>query len=187
MENKDYSALNTVSSKNQLEENEFVKITLRDNSALKVLFVGNSITRHRPKDDIGWFWDWGMAASCEANDYVHRTVTMLEEKYGKVSYCVAQLATWERDFTHTEAIMEQYYSSVRDFGADLVIIRIGENIRDDDHMKENCKPYFDKMIRYFASNPNAKIVVTDNFWKRKTIPTYGRSIDDELYELASER
>ena len=34
----------------------------------KVLFLGNSITKHGPKADIDWSGNWGMAATAEAND-----------------------------------------------------------------------------------------------------------------------
>ncbi len=33
--------------------------------AARVLFLGNSITLHAPKRDIGWTANWGMAASAE--------------------------------------------------------------------------------------------------------------------------
>ena len=36
----------------------------------KVLFLGNSITKHGPKADIDWSGNWGMAASEEAKDDV---------------------------------------------------------------------------------------------------------------------
>ena len=37
----------------------------------RVLFIGNSITKHEPKPEIGWYGCWGMAASAEERDYVH--------------------------------------------------------------------------------------------------------------------
>ena len=172
------AALNTVSSKDQLVEHKNVKI-VRRGGTLKVLFVGNSITWHGPKADIGWSGDWGMAASCEEKDYVHRTVAMLDEKYGKVDYCVAQLAVWERDYTHTAEIMEAEYASARDFAADIVIIRIGENINGENHKRESCKPYFVEMIKYLTAKSDARVVVTDSFWKRP-------ALDIPFYEAAAE-
>ncbi len=37
----------------------------------RVLFVGNSITLHGPRPQIGWTNNWGMAASARDKDYVH--------------------------------------------------------------------------------------------------------------------
>ena len=37
----------------------------------RVLFVGNSITLHSPRPQIGWTSNWGMAASARDKDYVH--------------------------------------------------------------------------------------------------------------------
>ena len=187
MAEKDYIKLNTVSSKDQLEDSMYVKTVKRENAAMKVLFVGNSITRHGVKEDIGWFWDFGMAASCEENDYVHRTVAMLSEKYGPISFCIAQFATWERDYWHSDEIMNEYYTAARDFAADLVVIRLGENIRDDDYRRINVKEYYVAMIKFLTEkNPGAKVIVTDNFWKRKALEETGRSINDEFFDAAKE-
>ena len=71
------AAGNNVSAQNQLDINKYVQIFKGEDSKVKVLFVGNSITRHAPKADIGWSGDWGMAASCREKDYVHLVVSAL--------------------------------------------------------------------------------------------------------------
>ena len=48
--------------------------------AYKILFVGNSITRHGVCREIGWEYEAGMAASAEKNDYAHRTVALIQEQ-----------------------------------------------------------------------------------------------------------
>ena len=46
-------------------------------NGLKVLCLGNSITRHEYAPSIEWFSAWGMAASKEENDYCHQLERML--------------------------------------------------------------------------------------------------------------
>ena len=84
---------NTVSAIGQLKDTEYVTYHLKENAKFRVLFVGNSITRHGIKEEIGWTRDCGMAASCLEKDYVHLVVKGLEEKYGPVSYCICLLYT----------------------------------------------------------------------------------------------
>ena len=159
------AAANTVSAVHQLDPSKYVRITEKPGAKLKLLFVGNSITRHMPLPSIGWEGDWGMAASCEAKDYVHQTVRLLEEKLGEpVNFCVAQAAEWERRYDEFSAPLEEFYTSARDYRADVVIIRIGENVnRDKDH-ENPCGKSYENMVRFFASNPAAQVIVTDNFW-----------------------
>lgn len=178
MAKQNYAAQNTVSAENQLKTSQFVSIEARGGSK-RVLFFGNSITRHAPKADIGWHGDWGMAASCPENDYVHLVVDFLDKKFGKVDYCIAQGSTWERGYFEGDAILEEYYRTARDFNADIVIIRIGENIRSADMERIDCKPYFDRAVKYLVKNPEAKIVITDNFWHNELIYNYTRSIAEE--------
>ena len=153
---------NTVSAENQLTVNNFVSIYGRG-SEFKVLFFGNSITRHSPKADIGWSGDWGMAASCKENDFVHLVVSELEKRYDAVDYCIAQGAEWERNYSETDAVLEEYYTAARDFAADLVIIRIGENILSSAHEELNCKPYLNKVVKFLAQNAR-QVIVTDLFY-----------------------
>ena len=70
---------NTVEGFNQIKESDLISYIGNSDAPLKILIIGNSITRHGPKPEIGWNRDWGMAASCEENDYVHRFVTKLNE------------------------------------------------------------------------------------------------------------
>ncbi|MEI6540199.1 MAG: hypothetical protein WCO86_11845, partial [Planctomycetota bacterium] len=37
----------------------------------RILVLGNSLTLHGPKAEIGWAGNWGMAASAQDKDYVH--------------------------------------------------------------------------------------------------------------------
>ena len=162
MESRNAKA-NTVSAENQLESSQYVKIT-ENGGKLKILFAGNSITRHAPAPEIGWYGDWGMAASSEDNDYVHQFVRMFSQKYGEVDYCVAQCSKWESDYTNGKEVLNRYYKKARDFKADIVIVRLGENINREKNAQISCKPYYDEMIKYFKSNDNAKVIITDNFW-----------------------
>ncbi len=154
-------AQNSVSAANQLTRGP-VKI-VENGGKYRVLFIGNSITWHAPKADIGWFGDWGMAASSEENDYVHKLVAMLTEAYGEPDYCIAQLAGWEREYERTPEILAEKYSDARDFGADIVIVRIGENMPKGS--APACKPQFAEMIRYFVTKGSTRVIVTDSFWQ----------------------
>lgn len=175
---KNYAEQNTVSAEAQLNVNDYVSIINRGGNK-KVLFFGNSITRHAPKPDIGWWGDWGMAASCRDNDYVHRVVSFLDAEYGKVDYCIAQGSAWEGAYFTGEKILEEYYLSAREFCADIIIVRIGENIKRSDAERISCKPYFEIAIRFFAANPKAKVVITDNFWYSELFYNCAKEVAEE--------
>lgn len=168
--------LNTVSSANQMVKGA-VKI-LKNDGKYRVLFIGNSITWHGPKADIGWHGDWGMAASKEENDYVHVLVSMLQESGDNVDYCIAQLAEWERDYERGLDILNEKYALAREFGADLVIVRIGENMPKGS--APASKDRFAEMIGYFVTKPTTRVIVTDSFWQNDPR-------DNMIREIAQER
>ena len=113
---------NTVSAQAQVQNN--VEIVQRGGT-YKVLFVGNSITRHAPKPEIGWFGDWGMAASAKNKDYVHLVVKYLEERLSAIDYAIVNCATWERQY-YEKTPCE--WATARNFGADVIVVRLGENM-----------------------------------------------------------
>ena len=71
---------NTVKAENQLRENEFITFEKLENEGLRVMFLGNSITNHGIKEEIGWLAHHGMAASAKEKDYVHILMRKTEEK-----------------------------------------------------------------------------------------------------------
>lgn len=167
---------NTVSAKCQVDK--YVDI-YENSGAVRILFIGNSITKHAPAENIGWSGNWGMAASCAENDYVHRTMTGIREKFGTADYCVAQLAEWERRYLQGDEVLEEYYTKARDFAADIIIVRIGENINRDENKKISCKPYYDSMIKFFKVKENARVIVTDNFWSIEALNKAFKEVSDE--------
>lgn len=170
---------NTVSSKAQLDSDKYVSITRRE-GARKVLFFGNSITRHAPKADIGWTGDWGMAASSRDKDYVHLVHRAMEEQYGPTDLCIAQGAAWETSYHSTDAVLEQYYTAARDFAADTVIIRIGENIPTAEHLKSSFKEPLRQVIKFLAGSAK-RVIVTDLFWTGPKNAVFSELAEEEGY------
>ena len=154
---------NTVKAEGQVDVNQFVSI-FRRGGTKRVLFFGNSITRHEPNAGIGWHGDWGMAASCKEKDFVHLIVAELDKKYGKVDYCIAQGAKWEWEYRRSEEVLAEYYSEVRDFDANIIIIRIGENVTAAKHLEVSCKPGFATAVDFLVGKSAEKVVITDMFW-----------------------
>ena len=105
----------------------FVSQTFAQTSYKKVLFLGNSITKHGPKADIDWSGNWGMAASAEAKDYVHLVTKALAEKQGAVpEVLVKNIADFERAYAGYDVAAK--LKEAVDFQADLIILAIGENV-----------------------------------------------------------
>ena len=159
---------NTVSAEKQVQKSRYTEI-FNNGGKVNILFVGNSITRHEPKPEIGWNNDWGMAASSKENDYVHIAVRMLAEKLGKVNYCIANCGEWECRYFDDELICE--WEKAKNFPADIVVIRLGENIvqAKDGLSLEPLAPHYLKMVQYFASSSSVKVITTGLFWRQETI------------------
>jgi hypothetical protein len=154
---------NTVSALGQIDVNKFVSIFKRG-GAKRVLFFGNSITRHEPNPSLGWYGDWGMAASSKDKDYVHLVVAELDKKFGKVDYCIAQGAMWEWGYRNAPEVLKEYYTEVKNFDPHIIVIRIGENITAPKHLEVNCKPHFAEAVDFLVGKSAEKVIITDMFW-----------------------
>ena len=97
---KNFEKNNTVSSKGQVKKHVYFDV--KEDCALKVMFLGNSITKHGVAPQIGWHGDWGMAASKQENDYVHLCEKEILKKFPQSSFCIVQGAEWERRYKDSD-------------------------------------------------------------------------------------
>lgn len=168
---------NTVAAVNQMVNSSLVYHLGNPTAKTKILVVGNSITRHGPNKEIGWERDWGMAASAPEKDFVHRLFSMLTEDGKDIFMRVSQCADWEMNLQE-EKILEDYHKD-REFNADIMVFRLGENV------PECNQPYFQEKMRDFVAYmcPNGKIVYTTCFWWNPAIDEAIRAIAKERNEL----
>ncbi|GAB3504582.1 hypothetical protein GCM10027341_35120 [Spirosoma knui] len=121
-----------------------------------VLIIGNSITRHGLAPY--WWGNWGMAASTAENDFVHVLVGLLRQQNPSLSFSVIQAANWERNH-ETFALSAYDTAFIRQ--PDLVVIRLGENVRD----VTNYKTSYLNLLTYIQQKvPTATVVTTGSFW-----------------------
>ena len=165
---------NTVPSENQMVNSQYISFLGNPNAKKRILVVGNSITRHGPREEIGWSGDWGMAASAPEKDFVHRLYDMLCKDGQDVFMRVSQCANWERGFLSDNALSA--YDGDRDFGADIVVFCLGENVQKED------KPYFKEHMKKFVNHicTRGKVIFTTCFWENLIV-------DDAIKEVALER
>ena len=154
---------NTVSSANQVRPEAVVTFINENGKGRRFLFVGNSITYHAPKADIGWSGSWGMAASSAEKDYVHVLAKKLGARYDDAAFCVCQAATFERSLGAGNADVT-FFGKARDFGADVIVMRIVENCPKDTDKAYLLEKYTE-LVRFLDKTGKAEKIVTSGFWK----------------------
>jgi hypothetical protein len=134
-------------------------------SYAKVLFLGNSITKHGPKADIDWTGNWGMAATSEANDYVHQVMAGLTKRQGTApAMLVKNIADFER--AHVGYDLDGKLAEAIAFKADLIILAIGENVPalKTDEAKAAFKGETMKLLQKLQGEHKPTILVRSCFW-----------------------
>jgi len=149
-----------------------------EKSKIKVLFAGNSITKHMPRPEIGWYKDCGMAASSAEKDYVHLIIEKIKQKYDpNVSFCIAQVAEYEVSFF--ESTPDRDYKLAKDFGADVVFMFYGANVPGAyDGMEDPPKTFeqaYEDMRNYLAS-PETPVYHAMGFYKRPVLDAEKRRV-----------
>jgi hypothetical protein len=138
---------------------------VRSRDIRRVLFLGNSITLHGPKPDIGWTNNWGMAASADEKDYVHLVARALAAHTGTApQIAVRNIAEFERQYATYDVDAE-----LRDllaFDADLVVLAVGENVPalKADGAKAQLETAVINLLRALHARRHPLVVVRSCFW-----------------------
>ena len=133
--------------------------------AAKVLFLGNSITLHPPKPDIGWTGNWGMAASAEDRDYMHLLKAQIAKAAGaEPRTMVRNIADFERGYEAFD--VEAGLKAELEFGADIVVVAIGENAAEpaNDDAKAKFAEGFARLLAALKQHGQPAIFVRSSFW-----------------------
>ncbi|GAB4001465.1 hypothetical protein GCM10028807_57670 [Spirosoma daeguense] len=172
----------------------------------KALFLGNSITHHAPippgtisPEHPGWrggMANWGMDASEAAKDYKHIVTDFLKARNANLQARELADFTWASgNLTTADGPYweEHYYEiawpggygyldNVAAWGADLIIWRLAENVKDDTKgFAEAVKMLIDKVT---SQNPSATVIITGSTWYADGNQA---SVTAKLQSVASER
>jgi len=131
----------------------------------RILFLGNSITLHGPKADIGWTGNWGMAASSKDKDYVHLVTHALAEHTGATpEIMVRNIADFERNYATYD--IDGQMKDLFAFDPDLVVLAIGENVPAlvSDEAKTQFTAGVMSLLRCALAKRHPLVVVRSCFW-----------------------
>jgi len=132
----------------------------------KILFLGNSITRHPPKPEIGWTNNFGMAASAQEKDYVHLLLQRFTHAAGGKApeARIENIAEFEREYA-TYQIAARLKDAAA-FQADTVFLCISENVpklatqAEQDRFKVVVK----ELLVLVKGNGTPALYVRSGFW-----------------------
>lgn len=127
----------------------------------RVLFLGNSITRHGPSERLGWTNNCGMAASEPAKDYVHRFRAL----------AAARLPADTGMTTLFSAVgggrLKPHLGRMDEWRAarpDLVVVQLGENDRFGDDGLEGFRKDYETLLDQLLSLDPKPAVVCMGVW-----------------------
>lgn len=140
------------------------RITERGEDEYRVLFIGDSITRHGTnasvKEKLGWGHIAGMAASTESNDYAHRFVDKLKRDRPNL------------EITHTYhtaggsgSVKQRLdaFDAVQYVDPDLVVIQLGEHEKETDGT-EALRQNLASLIARINAFPREPVIICIGPW-----------------------
>jgi len=171
----------------------------------RILFLGNSLTLHGPKAEIGWTGNWGMAATSEDRDFVHRLTAAIASRSG--GRLVLEPASHENiesaaNVLNIADILERGYATYEtarirkqlESKADIVVLQCGENVLSQGFDAEAFYNGLRALLNDLKASGNPQIFVTSHIlWanpgmdeiKRRVCaedPTHRTFVDISAYQ-----
>ena len=149
---------------------------------LRILFIGNSITWHPVKEEIGWLNEWGMAASGEENDYVHLVIKEIRKKHPEAEYKIAWAVAWEREYW--DAVHLVAFREYLNFKPDIIVVKINENVSSKNNNEHPYKIAYERLLDYLNPDGKAEMILCTGFWNMGVIDEVSREVAaDRNYTL----
>ena len=148
----------------------------------RVLFVGNSITLHGPRPQIGWTNNWGMAATSREKDYVHLLQRRIVAAQPEAQCCLLQVAgSFERAFFKPDWTCEKNFAWARAFKPDVIVLFFGANVpKDYDAGKMEATRTFgaalDSFLDYVDPEKRAFVLMSQGFYVRPKLDAEKASV-----------
>lgn len=149
----------------------------------RILFLGNSITRHGKAPQIDWDRDHGMAATFPELDYVHLTAEAIKKTDPNAAFCVCQAADWERSYSTGHETFH-LYDKAKEFSPDVIIMRLAENIPRGGFDGEAFMRELNRFLSYLGGD-KAQVILTTSFWPHPADEYIKKMADKHGYPLAS--
>ncbi len=133
----------------------------------RVLVIGNSITWHPPNAELGWYGDWGMAASSAENDFLHILRTKFRSRFENVELKGVNVFPFESGFETVS--LEDEFEAIKGSSPDILIIRLGENVPLESLEGYNFSIALRDFVNFILEEKSATVIITSTFWESKKI------------------
>lgn len=142
--------------------------------ASKILFLGNSLTYHPSKPEIGWTGDWGMAASSADKDYAHLVASAVAAANDGTppamqAVNIYSFGMFEQNYATYNAPLE--LRTLLDWKPTVLVVELGDNSSaslTSDEAKSAFATGFEAVLAAFKAESRPEIFVLSTFWPTPT-------------------
>jgi len=139
--------------------------TIPQHAYSNVVILGNSITYHPANLSIGWYGNWGMAATVADSDYVHLLTIKFKQRNSNCVVTVRSIGSFETDFKNYN--LDANLKDLRDLKPDLLIIHIGESVNQVPLDTAAFRAKYKALVNYFSNKP--AILAVGSFWSMPVV------------------